>query len=123
MKGDFRQVAPGYTGTTDGVLDAAAEAVTFDVSDLEHVVIQLVQVTDAGTVVLVTEASIDGTYWDVVDASTAETDFAAAAGATVSFSLSDANGMPKAYRKVRVRASALAGGGTYTARCSGHATK
>jgi hypothetical protein len=121
MKGDFRQVVG--SGPADGNIDAAAEALTFDVSELEHVIIQLVQVTDAGTVVLVTEASIDGTYWDVVDASTAETDFAAGAGTTVSFSLSDANGMPKAYRQARVRASALAGGGVYTARCSGHATK
>lgn len=121
MKGDFRQ-AQG-SGPADGLIDASAEALTFDVGELEHIIVQLVQVVDAGTVVLVTEASIDGTYWDVVDASTADTDFAAGVGATVSFTLSDANAMPKAYKFARVRASALAGGGSYTARCSGHSTK
>ncbi len=121
MKGDY--VVRSGAGTANALIDANSEALVCTVEDLEHVVIQLVQVTDNGTVVLVTEASTDGTYWATVDASTAETDFAAGAGTVVEFSLSDSNAMPKAYKQVRVRATTYTGTGTYALRVSGHATK
>jgi hypothetical protein len=108
-----------YVCRGSDTVDAAAEASTINVEDLDRIVLHLVQVTDAGTVVLVTEYSLDGTYWITLDASTAESDFAAAAGACVEFTLSDSNGMSKAVKLVRMRASSLAGGGVYTFRASG----
>lgn len=108
-----------HTGGTNGLIDAAAEVMTADVRDLENVTIILEQVVDAGTVVLVTEKSPDGVLWQTVDASTAETDFPAGANTSVEFSLSDASGMSLPTMQVRVRASALAGGGTYRMKVTG----
>jgi hypothetical protein len=117
MKGEY--VVRAGVGTPNGLIDANAEILVCATGDLENITVQLVQVTDAGTVVLVTEKSLDGVVWETVDASTAETDFAAGANVAVSFTLSDANGMSQRVMAVRARASALAGGGTYRIQVSG----
>lgn len=121
MQGRYQLLTPaeGVSGPANGLIDAAADAQTADVRHLENIKILLEQVNDAGTVVLVTESSIDGVVWETVDASTAETDFAAGANVGVAFTLSDANGMPLITNFVRVRASALAGGGTYRMKVAG----
>lgn len=100
-------------GTANGLIDAAAEAQTCTIEDLSNVVIHAVQVNDAGTVVAHIEATLDGTNWFQVGANLTEASWPAANNAVVERTLSDANGMPLAYKAVRMRASALAAGGTY----------
>lgn len=121
MMGEYRNVQGA--GQADGLIDAATESLTFDISEVKDIVLNLVQVTDAGTVVLVVEGSIDGTQYTAIT-SKADTDFSAGANIGLDVAgFSDANGMPKAYKTLRVRASALAGGGVYKALVGGHATR
>ncbi len=96
----------GGSGTDTGFINAAAEVLEVDVSDLTNVVLHLVQLVDDGTVTLVTEYTIDGTYWAILDASTDASDLGSGVGATVAVTLSDAAGMPIPAKKVRIRASA-----------------
>lgn len=111
-------IARACTGTANGLLDAAAEAVVAQAEDLSSISVVLVQVTDAGTATLVVEKTLNGTDWIQV-ASKADSDFAAGAGATIEIPLSDSNGMPVVAKQLRVRASALAGGGVYSAHIAG----
>lgn len=104
---------------SDSLIEAATDAQQADVSHLTNIEVILEQVADAGTVVLVTEKSCDGVVWQTIDASTAEGDFAAGANKAVSFTLSDANGMPLRTKFIRCTASALAGGGTYRMKITG----
>jgi hypothetical protein len=101
------------------VIDAAAEALMVDVEDLTNVVIWAIQTTDAGTATLPVEISPDGTTWVAFGADLTEASFAAGAGTAVQRSVSDANAMPLAIKQVRLRASALAGGGAYGLKVTG----
>lgn len=102
----------GSAGQTNKI-NANAEVLTVDVEDLSNVVLHLIQLVDSGTVTLVTEYTLDGTYWAVLDASTAAGDFAAGVGAVVAYTLADAAGMPIPAKKVRIRASAYGASGEY----------
>jgi len=105
------------------VISAAPGTPTLDVSDLENVVIQAVQVNDAGTVVIDVESSIDGTVFIAEGAQIIETGFAAGANKAVERSISDSNGMSKPRKVVRLNISALAGGGTYKLLAAGFQTR
>lgn len=118
MKGAY-DVRTGLQSDGTASILANSKTLTVDCADLKNITIQLVQVVDAGTVVLVTEKSLDGTYWETVDASTAEGDFAAGNGAAVSFSLSDSNGMALRCKQVRVRTTTYTSTGEYAMRVSG----
>lgn len=107
------------TDATDELIDALNDRLVVDVSDLDSVSIHLVQVTDNGTVVLVLEHSFDGAFWVVLDASTAEGDFAAAAGDVEPFTLSDSNGMPLVTGQIRVTATTYTGTGVYRLKVAG----
>lgn len=102
------------------IMDAAAESVRGDISDLDNVTVFLVQDTDpgAGTSSLQVQYSPDGTTF-VTHATKADTDFAAANGAAIAVSLSDANGMPIVAKEVRVVLAALSAGGVYSAKVCG----
>lgn len=96
------------------VIDANAETLTVDVSDLENVVLFPRQVVDAGTVVLEVEISADGTHFATLVADLTEASFGAGANVVgAPIPVEGANGMPMACKQVRLRASALAGGGSY----------
>lgn len=108
----------GSSGET-GIINANGESLGTECEDLDNVSIVVVQATDAGTVTLVVEKTFDGTNWIAVGSSIAETAFAAGDGATIERTLSDSNGMPLVAKKVRVRATALAGGGVYSMHVAG----
>lgn len=113
--------ADDFAATTlaSGTISAALDSCTIDVSDMTNMSLFLNQLTDAGTVVLVVEKSVDGTNWAVVDASTIESDFPVGANKAIEFTLSDANGMPLVTKQLKVTSSALAGGGVYSAKVAG----
>ena len=100
-------------GTPNGIIDAAAEVLTCSVEDLDNIVVQVAQENDAGTATLHIEKTLDGTHWLQVGANLTEASFPAGNGTVVEVSLSDANGMPLPAKAIRLRASALASGGTY----------
>lgn len=112
-------VAEGLVYTTDtgvaGILDAAGDIVTVDVRDLTNVTMTAIQVNDAGTATLLLEGSNDdGASWALLTGgSLSEASFPAGNGTGVNIGLSDARGMPLAFKQVRARLSAVAGGGTY----------
>ena len=105
------------TGTT-GVIDAANDVAVVDVLDLQGISIYLNQLVDLGTVSLVVEKTVDGTNWTPV-ATKAETDFSVGANKAIELTLSDANGMPTSAKQIRVTASALAAGGSYSMTVAG----
>lgn len=122
MQGKYEFLSPAggqVVGTPNALIDAALEVQTADVRHLERIEVLLEQVADAGTVVIVTERSMDGVTWQTVDASTTEAEFPAGANTCVSFTLSDSNGMPIVCNFVRARCTALAGGGTYRMKVAG----
>ena len=96
------------------------EVLQINTEDLRDIKVQLVQVTDGGTATLLVQYTLDGTYWFTL-ASKADSDFAAAAGATLQIPVS--NGatvpMPLAVKAVRVKASALSGAGPFLATVTG----
>lgn len=101
------------TGTT-GLIDTTGDVAVVDVSDMENIAVYVNQIVDAGTVALGIDYSPDGTNWIRDAATKAETDFTAGTNqAELALTLSDANGMPIRAKLVRVRATAVAGGGTY----------
>lgn len=101
------------TGAT-GLIDAVNDRAVIDVFDLTGISVYLNQIVDAGTVLLLIEKTVDGVNWAEVGAAVAETAFTAGANKAEEFSLSDANGMPLSAKQIRVTATALAGGGTYS---------
>lgn len=103
----------GGTGVAN-VIDAAGESLVVDCEDLINISAVAIQSTDAGTVTASIDKSFDGTVWIPVGAAITEASFAAGANTAVERSLSDANGMPLICKKLRLTASALAGGGVYT---------
>jgi hypothetical protein len=107
------RTAQAVVGAAGGIIAAANDVVAVDVSDLDNVSAFIVQVNDAGTVVLRLDKTPDQTIMTAVGATVAETDFAAGANKAVTRELSDANGMPTPVRELRLTATALAGGGTY----------
>lgn len=113
------------TGTT-GLLDAVGDIAIFDVRHLTNIEVMVNQINDAGTVAIEIERSLDNTNWDPITQFT-DASFPAGANKSQSVLLVDANGMPLLSRYVRVRVSAVAGGGTYTANVQGirleHGTK
>ncbi len=108
----------GYNAVNNKI-DANLESLICDVEDLTNVVVQLIQLVDNGTVVLVTEYTLDGTYWIPLDASTDATDIGVGVGSSVAFTLSDAAGMPIPAKQVRVRSSTHSGTGEYLMRAAG----
>lgn len=107
------------TALASGTITAANDACVVDVSDMTNISVFLNQLTDAGTVVLTIEKSVDGTNYAVVDASTVETDFPAGANKSIEFPLSDANGMPTVAKQLKVTCTALAAGGIYSVTVAG----
>lgn len=106
-------------GQSDDKINLNAEALTADVEGLTNVAMHVVQLVDSGTVTLVPEYTVDGTYWAALGATIAATDFAPGVGAVLVRSLSDAAGMPIPAKKVRVRASAYGASGEYLMRAAG----
>ncbi len=98
------------TALASGTISAALDACVVDVSDMTNISVFLNQLTDAGTVTLKIEKSVDGTNWAVVDASTVESDFPSGNNKSIEFPLSDANGMPTLAKQIKVSCSALATG-------------
>lgn len=119
MKGKFVTVPGAYTtdAGTASLLDTAADCVVFDVQGLDFVEIYLDQITDAGTVSLQVDASIDGVNWAPV-ATKADTDFAAGANKSIRITDSDTHGMWIPSKLLRVTVAAKTGG-TYNAHCAG----
>ena len=119
MKGKFVPVPGAYTtdAGTAALLDTASDRVVFDVQGLDYVEIYLDQITDAGTVSLQVDATIDGVNWAPV-ATKADTDFAAGANKSIRITDSDANGMWIPSKQIRVTVAAITGG-TYNAHCAG----
>lgn len=117
MKGEYAFRAG--VGTPNGLIDANAEILVVPCSDLENITVQTVQVTDAGTVTIAIEKTLDGVVWEAVGAALTEASFGAGANTAVSATLSDANGMGLRAMAVRARATALAGGGVYRIQVSG----
>lgn len=101
------------TSMATGTMSANADACVIDISDMKNVSIYLNQLTDASTVVIKLEKTIDGTNFAVLDASTAESDFPAGNNKSVEFTLSDANGMPTLAKQVKATVTAY-GGGVYS---------
>lgn len=106
---------PAYTtdGGTGSLLDAAGDIATIDTRHMTNIEILVNQVNDAGTCTIDIERTIDGTNWDPVGQFT-EASFPAGANTAQSLLLVDANGMPLSAKQVRVKLTAVAGGGTYT---------
>lgn len=110
-------VDPGASGT----IDAANDRAVIDVSDLTSITVFVNQVIDAGTCTLLVEKSADGVNWAPLG-TVGETGsvvgqtklFRAGNNDAVDFPIGDANGMPLSTKQVRVTATALAGGGTYS---------
>lgn len=111
---------PGYTtdGGTAELLDTAGDIATIDVRHMVNVEIYVSQVTDAGTCTIDIERSLDGTNWDPVGQFT-EASFPAGDATAQSLLLVDSNGMPLLAKYVRVKLTAVAGGGEYNARAYG----
>lgn len=108
------------TGAT-GLLDTTADSCVFDVKDLTDIEIWVNQIVDAGTATILVEKTIDGTNWEIV-ATLTEASFAAGANVAKSTSLST-GGLPLHATQLRVRATAVAAGGTYTAKVLGMQTE
>lgn len=123
-----KYVSRDLTLTTDtggtGVLDAVGDVAQCDISDLDGVQLILNQLTDNGTVTLITDYSVDGTNFVPAVATKTEADFAAGANLSIAaYSLSDANGMPLVAKILRVRDTVHTGTGTYSATVSGRQTQ
>lgn len=105
---------PGYTTDTGtaSILDAAGDIATIDVRHMTNVEIYVTQVNDAGTCTIDIERTLDGTNWDPVGQLT-EASFPAGNNKAQSLLLVDANGMPMLAKQIRVKLTAVAGGGTY----------
>jgi len=106
------------TGAT-GVIDAANDVMVVDVQDLVNISLFVNQLVDAGTVTLVIEKTIDGVNWTSANANLSEASFAAGNNQAKEITLSDASGMALAAKQLRVTASALAGGGSYSILAAG----
>ena len=107
---------PAYTtdGGTASILDTTGDIASIDVRHMSQVEVVISQINDAGTATLDIERSLDGTNWDPVGQMT-EASFPAGANKAQSLLLVDANGMPLLAKYIRIKATAVAGGGTYTA--------
>lgn len=105
---------PGYTTDTGtaSILDAAGDIATIDVRHMINVEIYVTQVNDAGTCTIDIERTLDGTNWDPVGQFT-EASFPVGNNMAQALLLVDANGMPLLAKQVRVKLTAVAGGGTY----------
>ncbi len=110
----------GAENAVENQLTVQDEILDVHTEDLKDIRVQLVQVTDAGSVVLAIQYTLDGTYW-ITHTTVAETDFAAAAGDVELVKLANGSTVPMSIpaRRVRVVASTLSGGGVYLARVSG----
>ena len=103
----------GSVGETD-IINAAAESLVVDVQEFDRTSLYVVQVTDAGTVNLIVEESPDGVLFAQVGAAITEATFPVGNGVCAPIiALESGNGMPRVVKQVRVRATALAGGGVY----------
>lgn len=120
MQGKKITITPTYTtdAGTASKLDTANDVCVADVSELEKISVLVNQETDAGTATVLVQKTIDGTNWATV-ATLAETDFPAGANTAKEVTLSDANGMATLAKQVRVKLSAVAGGGIYSAMVTG----
>lgn len=108
------------TGTT-GVIDTTGDIAYADCRELDHISVMVDQITDAGTCVINVEKTMDGVNWALVQSLT-DASFPAGANTSKEVTLSDGNGMPTRALAVRARASAVAGGGVYSAHLAGAAT-
>jgi hypothetical protein len=103
----------------NGIIDAAGEALIVDIEDLTRVEVYIVQETDAGTVSIDFQRSPDGiTYVKVGDTIT-EADFPAGDDTAVTRTISTVDGSELPAKKLRVIATALAGGGAYQVKVAG----
>lgn len=104
-----------------GILDTAGDILVVDTRDLTNMTIEAIQVVDAGTAVLLIEATIDdGASWGLVTGgSLTDASFPAGANTGLFLGASDARGMPLQFQQVRARLSAVAGGGSYRLAVSG----
>lgn len=108
----------GSAGET-GVINLSGEVLTVDCEELDLVSVVVVQATDLGTVSLTVEKSFNGITWIPVGSAITEASFAAGDGASIERTLSDANGMSLVAKQVRIRATALTGGGVYSLHVAG----
>lgn len=105
---------PGYStdGGTASLLDTAGDIAVIDVRHMSQVEVYVTQVADAGTCTIDIDRTLDGVNWDPVGQFT-EASFPAGANTANSVLLVDANGMPLLAKQIRVKLTAVAGGGTY----------
>ena len=105
---------PGYTtdGGTASLLDTSGDIAVIDVRHMSQVEVYVTQVNDAGTCTIDIDRTLDGTNWDPVGQFT-EASFPAGANTAQALLLVDANGMPMLAKQIRVKLTAVGGGGTY----------
>src|SRR4051812_26096853 len=107
------------TGTT-GILDTVGDIAYADCREQDHISVLVNQLTDAGTITILVEKTIDGVNWALV-ATVTEASFPAGANTAKEVTLSDASGMPTRALAVRARVTVITGG-TYSAAIAGAAT-
>lgn len=107
------------TGTT-GILDTVGDIAYADCREQDHISVLVNQITDAGTITILVEKTIDGVNWALV-ATVTEASFPAGANTAKEITLSDASGMPTRALAVRARVTVITGG-TYSAAIAGAAT-
>lgn len=107
---------PAYTTDTGtaSILDASGDIATIDVRHMTNLEVYVVQVNDAGTCTIDIERTLDGVNWDPV-AQFTEASFPAGNNMAQASLLVDSNGLPLLAKQIRVKATAIAGGGTYNA--------
>lgn len=110
----------GSVGETT-IINAAGEALTVDVADLDNIVVHVIQNVDDGTVTGAIEHSLNGTSgWVALGAAVTEASFPAGADTVVERTISDSNGMSIRTGKIRFRVpTVITGTGTYSLRVAG----
>lgn len=113
---------PGYTTDTGtaSILDAAGDIATIDVRHMTNIEIYVTQVNDAGTATIDIERTFDGVNWDPIGQFT-EASFPVGNNFAQALLVVDANGMPMLAKQIRVKLTAVAGGGTYNCLAYGFA--
>jgi hypothetical protein len=99
-------------GTTEQ-LDTTNDVAVMDVRHCTNIEVFVNQIVDAGTCTIDIERTLDGVNWDPVGQFT-EASFPAGANKAQSLLLVDVNGMPLLAKQIRVKLTAVAGGGSYT---------
>jgi hypothetical protein len=107
----------GPDADEDGLLEVAAEAVTFSAKGLTNIEVLVNQVVDpgVGTCSIVVERSVDGVHWDLISTLTDASFTEGATNLAVPVSFSGTGGRPLHAELIRVRLAAISAGGSWSA--------